>query len=152
MQLTGAAQLKASDNARGLMVIACFDAVRTPTDRQVFKEGSDLQRALTIKELHSRVIGCMLLGYSAARGTAPRPLTSWKELTVNSLTDRITEMDKALGSSGVGTPWKTRMTLAMCDGERANLHLPTKPTKAAPPPRKRKPEPAKAAGAKKKRN
>mmetsp|Transcript_14301 Transcript_14301/g.47787 ORF Transcript_14301/g.47787 Transcript_14301/m.47787 type:complete len:82 (+) Transcript_14301:313-558(+) len=81
----------------------------------------------------------MLYGYSASRGTPPRTLTSWKELSVNSLTDLITEMDKALGGRGVGTPWKTRMTLAMSDAERANL--PSKPSKADPPPEKKKKEP-----------
>jgi hypothetical protein len=112
---------KASDVARCDTVTKCFKAVMTKAESAVVVASpnrDELAVAKLVSELHDRVLGRMLLAHSDATVDAGNVLTSWKELTANTLTDRITEMDKNIRTQ---TSWKTRMTLKLTETERANL-------------------------------
>lgn len=89
--------LAAADISRGATVIALFKAAATEFDTQACSTGVAKSAREAVARTHDRVIGRLLLAYKDLGKEAAKPLNTWKELTVNSLSDRLEELDKAAG-------------------------------------------------------
>jgi len=87
-------KVSVSDKPRCDTVISSFKAVASPEDsKQLQSEDESVVTRMSLV-LHDRVIGRLHMAYNALHKDIPRVLKNWKPLTVNSLTDRITELDK----------------------------------------------------------
>ena len=86
--------LAAADISRGATVIAIFKAAATAGDTEAFSTGIAKSVRDAVARTHDRVIGRLLLAYVDLEEEAGKPLKTWKELTVNSLSDRLEELDK----------------------------------------------------------
>lgn len=87
-------KVSVSDKPRCDTVISSFKAVAPPEDlKQLQSEDESVVTRMSLV-LHDRVIGRLHMAYNALHKDIPRVLKNWKPLTVNSLTDRITELDK----------------------------------------------------------
>ena len=86
--------LAAADISRGATVIAIFKAAATAADTEAFSTGIAKSVRDAVARTHDRVIGRLLLAYVDLEEEAGKPLKTWKELTVNSLSDRLEELDK----------------------------------------------------------
>jgi hypothetical protein len=139
LHIKGAANLTKSDETRGKAVISCFKAVATAAELEILKPAGDITAsdvaasdvaandvavALVLRKLHDRVVGRLILLYTDAgkSGDVTHTLTVFKELTVNSLSDRLSDLDKKIGEK---TSEKMRLGLTAEDFDR----LPVCPVK-----------------------
>ena len=76
--------------------------------------------------LHDRVVGRLNLAYTDAKVDIPNNVKKWKKLTVNSLIERLKELDSAIP----GKNFKARFTLGV--SEDVFSRLPSKPSKFSP--------------------
>ena len=111
--------LPASDHARAAFVENTFKAVATPTERRLLAEKTtpEVEKSKTIRALHDRVIARHIYAYTSASKPVPPTLQTWKELTINSLTDRTGELDKAIS----GQNFKARFVVELSPLELAGL-------------------------------
>ena len=111
-------QLSASDKARGAFVEAAFKAVATQAELRVLaSKVPEVEVTKTIKVLHDKVIARHIYAYTNAGLPVPNTLQTWKELTINSLTDRTSELDHTLK----GKNFKSRFVLEMSVEELEGL-------------------------------
>jgi len=86
--------LAAADISCGAAVIAIFKAAATAFATQACSTVIAKSVREAVARTHDRVIRRLLLAYVDLEKEAFKPLKTWKELTVNSLSDRLEELDK----------------------------------------------------------
>jgi len=111
-------QLPASDQSRAAYVEGAFKAVATPAELGILTaKSSELAVTKTIRALHDRVIARHAFAYSSTGQDVPPTLQKWKELSLNSLTDRTAELEHTFK----GKNFKGRFVLELSADERAGL-------------------------------
>ena len=136
--MKGTFQVRASDKARCDTVVNCFKAAALPDDLKSLATGVDVAVAKVTCVLQDRVIGRIHLAYNQLGREPPGVVASWESLSVNALTDRITELDtiKAGHKKHFADPIKP--------DELARL--PTRPAKENPFAKRKTPPSADARG------
>ncbi len=91
--IKGTFHVRASDKARCDTLVNCFKATASPDELRSLATGVDSTVAKVSSVLQDRVIGRIALAYGSLGREPPKVVASWKSLSVNALTDRITELD-----------------------------------------------------------
>eukprot|EP00286_Rhodomonas_abbreviata_P023187 CAMPEP_0181299616 /NCGR_PEP_ID=MMETSP1101-20121128/6444_1 /TAXON_ID=46948 /ORGANISM="Rhodomonas abbreviata, Strain Caron Lab Isolate" /LENGTH=793 /DNA_ID=CAMNT_0023404783 /DNA_START=565 /DNA_END=2946 /DNA_ORIENTATION=+ len=120
--LAGRVTLRASDVTRGQLALNCFRAVASPEEKLLLTRENTIKNSAQVTTLlhtlHDRVVGRMIKGWRehGEGRKPPKCLLAFKELTVNSVSDRLSEMDSAMPGQ-----WKTKLTTAMTAQEAQDL-------------------------------
>ena len=123
----GHVNVSANDQKRCKVVIDSFKAVATSFDLAILSaKPSDLVVMKCIMLLHDRVVGRLTLAYTDAKVDIPSNVKKWRELTVNSLSERLKELDSAIPGKNI----KERFTLGVSKDEFSRL--PSNPSKFSP--------------------
>jgi hypothetical protein len=128
----GTSRVSRSDESRGALCMDALKACATAEERNVLSTTGlpDILVTKTLRLLHDRFIGRVILEYQTATRDVPRGIAKFSELTVNAVGNRITELEKLIPGS------KLRLLSSLTFAQIGQL--PTRPAEYGPKMKKTK--------------